>query len=132
MSTRSTKKVITEPFDLSNIKTTAQAASTMRKRKRIFGLEEAPTFYPTKEEFKDPLAYIEKISAEGAKYGIIKIIPPSDYKPEFCLNTEVNSFYIKRARERDIYSFYCRTFASKLGFKSSIVWKAKPVQTSII
>ncbi|KAG1175086.1 hypothetical protein G6F70_004532 [Rhizopus microsporus] len=88
MSTRSTKKVITEPFDLSNIKTTAQAASTMRKRKRIFGLEEAPTFYPTKEEFKDPLAYIEKISTEGAKYGIIKIIPPSDYKPEFCLNTE--------------------------------------------
>jgi histone demethylase JARID1 len=65
------------------------ASATNRKNERIFGLKEAPTFYPTKEEFKDPLQYIEKISPEGEKYGIIKIVPPNDYQPEFSLKTEV-------------------------------------------
>lgn len=76
------------PFDLSKVKTTSDAP--LRKEKRIFGIEEAPTFYPTKEEFKDPLKYIEQISPEGERYGIIKIVPPKDYHPEFCLNTKVN------------------------------------------
>lgn len=75
------------PFDLSKVKTTADAP--MRKGERIFGLQEAPTYYPTKEEFQDPLAYIAKISPEGEKYGIIKIVPPKDYHPEFSLKTEV-------------------------------------------
>lgn len=91
MPYRSTKKVIQEPFDLSSVRTTIEESSFVRKDKRIFGLTEAPTFYPTKEEFKDPLSYVQKISAEGAKYGIAKIIPPRDYKPEFCLNTEVKT-----------------------------------------
>jgi histone demethylase JARID1 len=78
------------PFDLDMVKTKADDASvTNRKSERIFGLKEAPTFYPTKEEFKDPLRYIEKISPEGEKYGIIKIVPPKDYQPEFSLKTEV-------------------------------------------
>lgn len=78
------------PFDLSMVKTKPDDASaTNRKNERIFGLKEAPTFYPTKEEFKDPLQYIEKISPEGEKYGIIKIVPPNDYQPEFSLKTEV-------------------------------------------
>ena len=31
------------------------------------GIPEAPTFYPTEEEFADPLTYINKIRAEGEK-----------------------------------------------------------------
>lgn len=76
------------PFDLSTVKTKADE-DHVRKNKRIFGIKEAPTFYPTKDEFKDPLSYIEKISPQGEKYGIIKIVPPKDYKPEFSLKTEV-------------------------------------------
>ncbi|KAI7876296.1 uncharacterized protein EV154DRAFT_429798 [Mucor mucedo] len=75
------------PFDLSTVKTKADE-DHVRKNKRIFGIKEAPTFYPTREEFKDPLSYIEKISPQGEKYGIIKIVPPKDYKPEFSLKTE--------------------------------------------
>jgi histone demethylase JARID1 len=78
------------PFDLNKVKTTADA---VRNGNRIFGIQEAPTFYPTKQEFQDPLAYIAKISPEGEKYGIIKIVPPEDYHPEFSLKTEVCFFF---------------------------------------
>jgi histone demethylase JARID1 len=76
------------PFDLTTVKTKPDE-HVIRKNERIFGIKEAPTFYPTKEEFKDPLKYIEKISPEGEKYGIIKIVPPKDYHPPFSLKTEV-------------------------------------------
>lgn len=38
-------------------------------------------FYPSEEEFKDPLNYIEKISSEGKKYGLCKIVPPASWNP---------------------------------------------------
>jgi len=45
-------------------------------------IEEVKTYYPTQEEFKSPLNYVEKLYKEGAqKYGIVKIVPPKDFKP---------------------------------------------------
>lgn len=79
---------MSKAFDLSTVRSTYQEPATTSNHERLFGLKEAPTFYPTKEEFQDPMAYIDKISAEGAKFGIAKIIPPSDYKPDFALNSE--------------------------------------------
>ncbi len=32
-------------------------------------LETAPTFYPTPDEFQDPIAYIRSIQTEGSKHG---------------------------------------------------------------
>ncbi|EPB88990.1 hypothetical protein HMPREF1544_04251 [Mucor circinelloides 1006PhL] len=84
---KTTHKSDTVPFDLSTVKTKSQEPAS-RKSNRLFGIEEAPTFYPTKDEFKDPLRYIDKISPQGEKYGIIKIVPPKDYNPDFSLKTE--------------------------------------------
>ncbi|KAK9272983.1 hypothetical protein L1049_003363 [Liquidambar formosana] len=39
-------------------------------------IPECPVYQPSKEEFKDPLIYLQKISPEASKYGICKIISP--------------------------------------------------------
>lgn len=53
-------------------------------------IELAPIFRPTEEEFEDPLGYISKIRPIAERYGVCKIIPPSYWKPKFCL--EMNNF----------------------------------------
>ncbi len=57
----------------------------------MFGLEECPVFYPTEEEFKDPMGYIALIGEEGKgkEFGICKIVPPEGWKMPFVLDTEV-------------------------------------------
>jgi histone demethylase JARID1 len=66
-----------------------------RTRPRLYELEEAPTFYPTREEFADPLRYIQYVGdpkgGNGKAYGIVKIVPPKGWNPEFVLNQDVSN-----------------------------------------
>ena len=80
------------PLDLSSVERRGQPTACkepIKKKQRPHGLEEAPTFRPTEEEWKEPFEYIQKISAEGRKYGICKIIPPDQWNPDFAIDTEV-------------------------------------------
>jgi histone demethylase JARID1 len=58
-------------------------------KERPFALENCPAFYPTPEEFKDPMSYIRAISAEAQEYGIAKIVPPETWRMPFVTDTEV-------------------------------------------
>lgn len=77
-------------LDLSTIKTsTPRLPPNAIRPLRPFGLTDCREFYPTMEEFKDPMAYIKSIYAEAVNYGICKIIPPVDWKMPFVTDTEV-------------------------------------------
>jgi hypothetical protein len=46
-------------------------------------LPEAPTYYPTPDEFKDCLGYLRKISSEASQFGICRIVPPKEWDPQY-------------------------------------------------
>ncbi|KAK6251304.1 hypothetical protein SCA6_005309 [Theobroma cacao] len=54
-----------------------------------------PVFYPSEEEFRDPLEYIYKIRPEAEPYGICKIVPPKNWNPPFALNVDSFTFPTK-------------------------------------
>lgn len=41
---------------------------------------EAPTFRPTEKDFQDPLEYIDKIRPIAEKFGICRVVPPTNFK----------------------------------------------------
>ncbi|XP_014249418.1 lysine-specific demethylase lid-like [Cimex lectularius] len=47
---------------------------------------EAPFFQPTRDEFKDPLAFIDKIRPIAETSGICRIKPPQDWQPPFAVD----------------------------------------------
>ncbi|KAF9883963.1 hypothetical protein FE257_002645 [Aspergillus nanangensis] len=87
------------PLDLSTVERRGQSLAPREPSKRVrpHGLQEAPTFRPTEEEFKDPEEYIRKIAPEGKKYGICRIIPPENWQPPFAIDTE--RFHFKTRRQ---------------------------------
>ncbi|KAI9146179.1 PLU-1-like protein-domain-containing protein [Paraphysoderma sedebokerense] len=58
----------------------------------LHNIPECPTYYPTAEEFQDPICFVKKIHQEAVKYGICKIVPPKEWNPLLALDTEVFRF----------------------------------------
>ncbi|XP_019626151.1 PREDICTED: protein Jumonji-like isoform X1 [Branchiostoma belcheri] len=50
---------------------------------------DAPVFYPTTQEFQDPISYIESIREQAQPYGICKVVPPKTWRPECKLNDDM-------------------------------------------
>jgi histone demethylase JARID1 len=61
------------------------------KAHRPFGLQEAPTVYPSEEEFRDPYTYIKSLIPLGDEYGIVKIEPPAKWRPKFSIDLGVST-----------------------------------------
>jgi len=80
---------ISPVLDMGSVKTTSPRYPPPRKHPRPFGLEDCPTYYPTMDEFKDPLGYIRSVSEHAKNYGICKIVPPESWKMPFTTDTEV-------------------------------------------
>ncbi|KAM8976548.1 lysine-specific demethylase 5B isoform 1-T1 [Pelodytes ibericus] len=49
---------------------------------------ECPVFEPTREEFADPFAFINKIRPIAEKSGICKVRPPPDWQPPFACDVD--------------------------------------------
>lgn len=77
-------------LDMSSVKTTSPRYPESSKKTRPFGLTDCPTYYPTPEQFADPMAYIRTITPEAAEHGICKIVPPEDWKMPFVTDSKVS------------------------------------------
>ncbi|KAL2754816.1 hypothetical protein ACRALDRAFT_1077062 [Sodiomyces alcalophilus JCM 7366] len=100
------------PLDLSSVERRGQPTAVKEpvvKKSRPYGLEEAPTYCPTEEEWKDPFEYIRKITPEAQEYGLCKIIPPDSWNPDFAIDTEKFHF---RTRKQELNSVEGSTRAS--------------------
>ncbi|KAI1091756.1 PLU-1-like protein [Rostrohypoxylon terebratum] len=91
------------PLDLTSVERRGQPTASREppKRSRPYGLEEAPTYHPTEEEWKDPFEYVRKITPEAREYGICKIVPPDSWNPDFAIDTEKFHF---RTRKQELNS----------------------------
>lgn len=67
---------------------------------------ECPLYEPTHAEFRDALAYIEKIRPEAEKYGICRIRPPPDWQPPFAVDVDKLRFTprIQRLNELEAHT----------------------------
>ncbi|CAD7700739.1 unnamed protein product [Ostreobium quekettii] len=59
--------------------------SLQQQQRVVRDIPEAATLSPTEEEFRDFCAYIKRIAPEYAKEGIVKIVLPEKWKPNFNL-----------------------------------------------
>jgi len=103
-------------LDLSTVKTQADRPPKGYPRSpRPFGLSDCPEFYPTVEEFKDPMAYIKSIAAEGSQYGICKIVPPDDWSMPFVTDTKVSlNSYCLATHTHHLQAFRFKTRLQRL------------------
>ena len=78
-------------LDRKSVRWSGPRVPKARTVPRQFGLKECPTFYPTADEFRDPMEYLRKVGEEGRgkEYGMCKIVPPEGWQMPFVLDTEV-------------------------------------------
>ncbi|KAK0088572.1 hypothetical protein PV325_011492 [Microctonus aethiopoides] len=81
-TTKATKKNQTKVKKGSEVMSTITPTFPSMEVKGEARLVEAPTFHPSEKDFQDPLEYIDKIRPIAEKYGICRVVPPSNFKPE--------------------------------------------------
>ena len=94
-----------EPLDLNTVERRGHPTQVpdFHKPSRPHGLQEAPTYRPTEEEFKNPMEYIRKIAPQAKDFGICKIIPPDGWNPDFTVDTQVRGFTYCNAPQPILY-----------------------------
>lgn len=80
---------VAEKLDMNTVRTSVPRVLQPAKEKRPFEIDDVPAFYPTAEEFVDPMGYLRSIRPKAEQYGFCKIIPPETWKMPFVTNTEV-------------------------------------------
>jgi hypothetical protein len=69
---------------------TARSSSNTSSSTTFPGILQAPVYYPTAEEFKSPMAYIQRIRPVAETFGICKIVPPKNWRPPFAIDQQVS------------------------------------------
>ncbi|PBL02905.1 hypothetical protein ARMGADRAFT_955558 [Armillaria gallica] len=94
---------VSPTLDLSTVKTTSpRGYKPPPNVSRPFEIQDCPEYFPTAEEFKDPMAYVNSIADEAKAFGICKIVPPEGWKMPFVTNTETFRFKTRLQRLNSI------------------------------
>ena len=87
------------------------SATSISQDSGLSNLEKVPTFYPTEDDFTDPIAYIESIREKAELFGMCRIIPPASWKMESKVNEEIRFTtqmqHLHRLNNRFVRVFYC-------------------------
>ena len=84
---------VAEKLDMNTVRTSVPRILQPAKEKRPFEIDDVLVFYPTTEEFVDPMGYLRSIRPKAEKYGICKIIPPETWSMPFVTSTEVRHVF---------------------------------------
>ncbi|TIB77211.1 hypothetical protein E3Q23_01435 [Wallemia mellicola] len=79
-----------DKLNLSKVRINAPINPPERTKKRMFNLPHCPVFYPTEEEWNlNPFEYMEHLSDDynATNFGICKIVPPANWRPEFSIDS---------------------------------------------
>ncbi|KAJ8273294.1 hypothetical protein GJAV_G00099900 [Gymnothorax javanicus] len=60
-----------------------------RSRAALASLAEVPAFCPDAREFQDPMTYLDSVRSRAEPYGLCRVIPPPDWRPECKLKDEM-------------------------------------------
>jgi len=97
----------TKPSSSSDNDNSTSAPKPKPEPKSVFGCPTCPVYRPTVLEFSEPLDYIASIRAEAQKFGICKIIPPEQWKPNWDLaNKKDFAFSTRRQVINQLYTRY--------------------------
>eukprot|EP01138_Halocafeteria_seosinensis_P014569 gb/GECG01014874.1/.p1 GENE.gb/GECG01014874.1/~~gb/GECG01014874.1/.p1 ORF type:complete len:663 (+),score=87.91 gb/GECG01014874.1/:1-1989(+) len=77
--------------EAEELKIALELSKKQKKRPSYANMPYAPTYYPTKEEFSEPLKYIAKVKKEAEAFGICKIVPPEGWSPPCGLAADICS-----------------------------------------
>ncbi|KAL9242822.1 hypothetical protein vseg_016785 [Gypsophila vaccaria] len=83
------------PSSSLSLSSSLNKSSSSKNKDGSMNIPLAPVYYPTEEEFKEPLEYIYTIREEAERYGICKIVPPKNWKPPFGLDLNKFNFPTK-------------------------------------
>jgi histone demethylase JARID1 len=129
-------------LDMGTVRTPSRtrrspASPQALSKERPFGLQDCPAFYPTPEEFRDPMSYIRSIVPRAREFGIAKIVPPETWRMPFVTDTEVCNFFFKKicpggsekgGRATSLWVIRSRNSGSQHGYNASIRSRLRPVQ----
>ncbi|KAI2655237.1 Protein Jumonji [Labeo rohita] len=73
----------------SNMTAPLNQAEPKERGRRSAEVTEVPVFYPGTREFHDPLTYMEFVRGQAEAYGLYRVVPPADWRPECKLKEEM-------------------------------------------
>uniref|UniRef100_A0A8C1SV64 Jumonji, AT rich interactive domain 2a n=1 Tax=Cyprinus carpio TaxID=7962 RepID=A0A8C1SV64_CYPCA len=85
------KLMFTKQMNCKAKNKTPKTSNSLKQERGRRGVEvtDVPVFHPSTREFHDPLTYMEFMRGRAESYGLYRVVPPVDWRPECKLKEEM-------------------------------------------